>query len=64
LDATPEIRTKKLRQLLSEVGPDMLYNLMDIAIADRHGQYNPLQPAAVAQLEHMKQQVQTMYAEE
>lgn len=64
LDSTPEIRTKKLRQLLSEVGPDMLYNLMDIAIADRHGQYNPLQPAATAQLEHMKQQVQTMYAEE
>lgn len=64
LEITADLRTKKLRQMLSEVGPEMLYNLMDIAIADRRGQYNPLQPPATAQLYAMKDEIKQLYEEE
>ncbi|HKL43716.1 MAG TPA: HD domain-containing protein, partial [Candidatus Absconditabacterales bacterium] len=43
LDAKEENRSKKLRKLYSEAGFEKVNNLLDIAIADRLGQYNPMQ---------------------
>ncbi|MBO4203571.1 hypothetical protein J5893_01925 [bacterium] len=43
LNANPKNREKKLRHLLSEKGFEMVDNLLDINIADRKGQFNPLQ---------------------
>ena len=43
LIAHPNHREKKVRKLLSEKGYEMVSNLLDINIADRIGQSNPLQ---------------------
>jgi hypothetical protein len=43
LQANPDNREKKVRKLLSEKGFEMVNNLFDINIADRLGQFNPLQ---------------------
>ncbi|GHW02228.1 hypothetical protein AGMMS50249_0140 [candidate division SR1 bacterium] len=43
LNSNPNNREKKLRKLLSEKGYEMVDNLLDINIADRKGQFNPLQ---------------------
>lgn len=43
LNSHPSNREKKLRSLLSEKGYEMVDNLLDINIADRKGQFNPLQ---------------------
>jgi len=43
LDAKPENRSKKLRKLYSEAWFEKVNSLLDIAIADRLGQYNPMQ---------------------
>jgi tRNA nucleotidyltransferase (CCA-adding enzyme) len=43
LQAHPDNRAKKVRRLLSEKGIKMVDNLFDINIADRLGQFNPLQ---------------------
>jgi tRNA nucleotidyltransferase (CCA-adding enzyme) len=43
LNANPDHREKKVRKLLSEKGYEMVDNLFDINIADRLGQFNPLQ---------------------
>ena len=43
LQANPQNREKKVRKLLSEKGYEMVDNLFDINIADRLGQFNPLQ---------------------
>jgi hypothetical protein len=43
LDAKPENRIKKLRKLYSEAGYKKVNNLIDITIADRLWQYNPMQ---------------------
>lgn len=64
LETAPENKIKKLRLLLSEVGPEMLLNLLDIAVADRRGQFNPLQPPATAELYLMKEEVKRLYEEE
>jgi len=42
-DAGDENKTKKLRKFLSEAGYERALNVLDICIADRMGQYNPLQ---------------------
>ena len=39
-------------------------NLIDIAIADRMGQFNPMQPPAIDELKQMKQLVKKMHKEE
>jgi hypothetical protein len=46
LQANPDNREKKVRKLLSEKGYEMVNNLFDINIADRLGQFNPLQNSA------------------
>lgn len=43
LDAKDENKTKKLRKFLSEAGYEKALDVLDICIADRMGQYNPLQ---------------------
>ncbi|MFA6256668.1 MAG: HD domain-containing protein, partial [Candidatus Absconditabacterales bacterium] len=43
LYALPEKREKKIRQFLSEAGVEKFRNILDITIADRMGQFNPLQ---------------------
>jgi len=46
LDAKPENRIKKLRKLYSEAWFEKVNNLIDITIADRLWQYNPIQNSA------------------
>ena len=46
LNANEENRTKKMRKLYSEVWFDMVNNLLDITIADRLWQFNPMQNSA------------------
>lgn len=43
LGAKDENKTKKLRKFLSDAGYEKALNVLDICIADRMGQYNPLQ---------------------
>lgn len=61
LDSNKKNRDKKLRQLLSEWWRERTLHLIDITIADRLGQYNPLQAPAVAQLYEMKQKIKKLY---
>lgn len=46
LNANEENRTKKMRKLYSDVWFDMVNNLLDITIADRLWQFNPMQNSA------------------
>lgn len=46
LNANEENRVKKIRKLYSEVWFEKVNNLLDITIADRLGQYNPMQNSA------------------
>ena len=46
LNANEENRIKKLRKLYSEAWFEKVNNLLDITIADRLGQYNPMQNSA------------------
>lgn len=64
LDADPKKRTKKIRELLSEGGLEKSLNLIDLAIADRIGQMNPIQPMAIDELEEMKITIQQLYETE
>lgn len=64
LDAKTGNRQKKLRKLLSEGDLEMTLCLFDIAIADRLGQYNPLQVAAIQELEELKTEAVQLYAAE
>ena len=43
LFSRPDKRKHKLRLLLSEAWYDRVRNLLDLTLADRRGQYNPLQ---------------------
>ena len=43
MDAKDDNRIKKIRKLYSEAGFEKVNNLLDITIADRLGQYNPMQ---------------------
>ncbi len=64
LQSNPVNQTKKIRKLLSEGGLDRSLQLIDIAIADRYGQYNPLQAPAVQDLHIMKEQLEALHAAE
>lgn len=46
LNASEDNRIKKVRKLYSEVGFEKVNNLLDITIADRLWQYNPMQNSA------------------
>lgn len=43
LMARADNQTKRMRQMLSELGYERVKNLLDITTADRQGQFNPLQ---------------------
>lgn len=64
LDSAKKKQEKKLRALLSDGGYKRTMNLIDIAIADRLWQYNPIQPPAIDVLQNMKITVQTLYSQE
>lgn len=50
--------------MISEVGYRRVLNLIDIAIADRLGMYNPVQPPAIDGLKDMKKLVRKLHKEE
>jgi len=64
LTSNQKNRTKKIRQLLSEWWISKTCNLIDIAIADRLWQFNPLQGAAIQELQDMKQKAITLHDQE
>lgn len=64
LESKEKNRTKKLRQLLSEWGLARTLNLIDITIADRLGQYNPLQSPAIEELYEMKEHIKQLHDNE
>lgn len=64
LDGNPENLQKKLRKLVSEVDLQRAANLIDMAIADRQWQYNPVQPPAVDQLMKLKEILFSLYTKE
>lgn len=57
----PKKAQKKLRLLLSEWWIDNLKNLLDIAIADRLWQFNPIQTPAISELQVLKEIAQEIY---
>lgn len=64
LDSKPETWPKKLRELISDGGYEATMHLLTIATADRLGQYNPLQKAAISELDHLKTLVTDLYTTE
>lgn len=60
----PSHYTKKIRSLIAEVGPDMVKNLCLLTIADRMGQYNPIQTPAVDDIYSLIDLVDTIMEEE
>ncbi|MFZ2718194.1 MAG: HD domain-containing protein [Candidatus Absconditicoccaceae bacterium] len=61
LNATIENREKKLRKFLSDAGFDRVNNVFDIAIADRLGQYNPLQNSSdISDVRELKTQLKKL----
>ncbi|MBP7885246.1 HD domain-containing protein [Patescibacteria group bacterium] len=64
MNATVDNQRKKIRNMISDVGPDMVKNLCLLTIADRTGQYNPLQPPVVDAVKAMMDMVDQLMAEE
>ena len=64
LSSNPDQRTKKIRSLISEVGEKRVLNLIDLAIADRLWQFNPMQPPAIEELKDMKKTVKQLIKDE
>jgi hypothetical protein len=50
--------------MIGEVGYDRVNNLLDICIADRLGQFNPLQSPEIEGILWMKQQVKKIKEEQ
>ena len=55
---------KKTRKLIAEVGPEMTKNICLLTIADRLGQYNPLQSPEIESVYVMIDLVDSLMAEE
>lgn len=64
LDSNIKKRDHKLRKLISEWGYQETLRLIDIAIADRLGQYNPIQAPAIQELLAMQKRVTELYQDE
>ncbi len=65
LNASPPNKQKKLRKFLSEAGFEKVNNVLDIAIADRLWQYNPLQNSSdISDVRELKQQLKTLNKKE
>jgi len=57
-------RRKAMRKLISEVGPEIVKNLLLLTVADRLGQYNPLQAPAIEEVYGLMDVVDQLIAEE
>ncbi|MBP6911176.1 HD domain-containing protein [Patescibacteria group bacterium] len=55
---------KRMRQLLSENGYDRVKNLLDITVADRRGQFNPLQSHEIDTVQVLYDILEKLYSEE
>lgn len=64
LDSNPNRREQKIRKLMSDGWYTETLQLIDIAIADRMWQYNPLQSPAIQELLDMQDTVHALYAAE
>ena len=64
LETKPENQDKKIRLMISEVGPERVCNLMDITIADRLGQFNPMQAPVIDEVETLKERIIQLHQEE
>ncbi len=65
LNANEENRIKKLRKLYSEAWFEKVNNLLDITIADRLGQYNPMQNSAdITDVEGLRNMLKDLEKEE
>lgn len=64
MNATIDNQRKKIRTMISEVWPEMVKNLSLLTIADRLGQYNPLQPPIVEEVRWIMTMVDDLMAEE
>ena len=53
-----------MRQLLSEYGYERVKNLLDITVADRRGQFNPLQSKEVDAVSSLYKILDKLYEEE
>ncbi len=61
LDSKPENVPKKIKKMLSQFWYQKLQNLIDITIADRQWQYNPLQSDNISSLKELKKLVKEIY---
>ena len=65
LNANEENRVKKLRKLYSEAWFEKVNNLLDITIADRLGQYNPMQNSAdITDVEELRNMLKDLEKQE
>lgn len=65
LDAKKDNRKKKLRKIFSEGWLDKTNTLLDIAIADRLGQYNPMQNSTdISDIHELKDMLQELQEQE
>ena len=65
LNANEENRVKKLRKLYSEAWFEKVNNLLDITIADRLGQYNPMQNSAdITDVEELRNMLKELEKQE
>lgn len=64
LDSSKKNRMKKIRLLLSDGWLEMSLNLVEIAIADRKWQFNPLQSPAIEELYDMRETLQLLHNQE
>lgn len=64
LTARPDNQIKRVRQLLSEYWYERVKNLLDITVADRRGQFNPLQSREVDAVQWLYDILEKLYQEE
>lgn len=64
LDADPKNRIKKVRKLLSEVWYEKFNNLIDVCIADRIWQYNPIQSNNISDVQELRELLEKINSEE
>ncbi len=60
----PDHYKKKLRPLIAEVGPELVKNLCILTIADRLGQYNPIQQPQLDEVSKLMNLVDEIMADE
>lgn len=65
LYALPEKREKKIRGFLSEAGVERFRNILDITIADRRWQYNPLQNSSdITDVDKIRKMMERLHKQE